>query len=438
MVNSLKSVNVKSLRVIIAAENASMRMSGETNLPLFYLKLFCARGVDVWVICHARVRDELREMYPNDDEFQKFRFVEDSWLQVLIWKISHWFPSRIQDLIFGQWIHLLTQRTMRGLVKELVIRENIQIVFEPAPISPKGLSFMYGLGVPVVIGPLCGGLEFPPAFRYMDSTVTRLSINLARVLSEIAHRWVPGKLQAESLIVANERTAKALPRGHRGKVYEIVESGVDLSICKPIERKPLCLGDPIRFIFWGRFVDWKGVQFLVQAFKQATEQTAAILELIGDGELMGSIQAQVAELGISDRVNFHGRLSRTDSITIIRKCHVCIVPSLRECGGNAILEIMAMGLPVVATNWAGPANYVTPNCGILVDPTSIDGFIDGLAAAMIRLAQSQELRQRMGDAGIQRVKEHYFDWESKADRILEICHETLGYKVINSPPHRSK
>ncbi len=422
--NSPDSLNVKSMRVIIAAENASMRMSGESNLPLFYLKLFRARGVDVWVVCHARVRDELREMFPDDQEFQKFRFVEDTRFQELIWKISHWFPYRIQDLIFGQWIHLLTQRTLREVVKELVKQEDIQVVFEPAPISPKGLSFMYGVGVPVVIGPLCGGLEFPPAFRYMDSTMTRLSINLGRALSEIAHRWIPGKLQAESLIVANDRTAKALPQGYQGNVYEVVESGVDLSICKPIERVPPDPTDPIRFIFWGRFVDWKGIQFLVPAFKQVTEQTNAILELIGDGELMDSIKAQVAEMGISDRVNFHGRLTREDSITIIHKCHVFVIPSLRECGGSAILEVMAMGLPVVATNWAGPANHVGPDCGILVDPNSIEEFIDGLAAAMIRFAQSSELRHQMGDAGIKRVRNHYFDWESKADRVLEICHET--------------
>jgi glycosyltransferase involved in cell wall biosynthesis len=428
MANLLKMAKAESMRLIIAAENVSMRMSGESNLPLFYLKLFQARNIDVWIVCHARVRDELREMFPNDAEFQKFRFVEDTHFQALIWKISHWFPYRIQDLIFGQWIHLLTQRTLRKVVQKLIKQEDIQIVFEPAPISPKGLSFMYALGVPVVIGPLCGGLEFPPAFRYMDSTVTRLSINFGRTLSEIAHRWVPGKLQAESLIVANERTAKALPDGYQGKVYEVVESGVDLSICKPIERLLPGPEDPIRFIFWGRFVDWKGIQFLVQAFKQVTEQTNAILELIGDGELMDSVKTQVTAMGISDRVNFHGRLSRVDSITIIRRCHVFVIPSLRECGGNAILEIMAMGLPVVATNWAGPANYVAPTCGILVDPNSIDGFVNGLAAAMMRLAESPELRQKMGDAGIKRVKENYFDWESKADRILEICHATLGFK----------
>lgn len=425
MANQSGQPDINPMRIIIASENASMRMSGESNLPLFYLKLLRARGVDIWVVCHSRVRDELREMFPDDADFHRFHFIEDTRLQVLIWKFSQWFPYRIKDLIFGQWIHTITQRATRKFVKELVKSKNIQVVFEPAPISPKGLSFMYDLGAPVVIGPLCGGLEFPPAFRYMDSPMTRLSIKFGRAASKLAHQLAPGKLQAESLIVANERTAKALPHGYRGRVYEVVESGVDLSLCKPIERQPATPEEPIRFIFWGRFVDWKGAQFLVQAFKQVSMHSNSVLEMIGDGELMDSIRTQATETGAGDRINFHGRLSREESIKIIQKCHVFVIPSLRECGGNAILEIMAMGLPVVATNWAGPAQYVKETCGILVEPNTVDGFINGLADAMLRLAKSSELREKMGAAGIERVKEDNFDWESKADRILEILHETI-------------
>lgn len=426
MANQFGQPNINPMRIIIASENASMRMSGESNLPLFYLKLLRARGVDIWVVCHSRVRNELRELFPDDADFRKFHFIEDTQVQVLIWKFSQWFPYRIKDLIFGQWIHTITQRTTRRVVKELVKSKNIQVVFEPAPISPKGLSFMYDLGAPVVIGPLCGGLEFPPAFRYMDSPMTRLSIKFGRAASKLAHQLAPGKLQAESLIVANERTAKALPHGYRGRVYEVVESGVDLSLCKPIERQPADPEEPIRFIFWGRFVDWKGAQFLVQAFKQVSEHSNSVLEMIGDGELLDSIRTQATETGTGDRINFHGRLSREESIKIIQKCHVFVIPSLRECGGNAILEIMAMGLPVVATNWAGPGQYVKETCGILVDPTTVEGFINGLADAMLRLAKSPELREKMGAAGIERVKEDNFDWESKADRILEILHETIN------------
>ena len=455
MVEPTENRCTKPMRVVIVAENVSMRMGGEASLPFYYFKLL-RRQVDVWIVCHARVREELCEAFPDNEDFQKIRFVEDTWFQVLVWRISQWFPYRIKDLIFSQLLHLSTQRQARAVVKKMIDELDIQIVFEPSPITPKGLSFMYNMGVPVVIGPLCGGLEFPPAFRYMDSPVAHISISVGRFLSLIAHRLVPGKLQADTLIVANKCTANALPRGYRGKVYEVVESGVDLSIWKPtkgnvsIPDRDLHLtaassidtiahsttqgvfksnenryNQPVRFVYCGRFVDWKGVQFLIEGFKQVAERTNSVLELIGDGELRSTIEAQVAELNIQDRVNFHGWMAREDSAKIIRDCNVFVMPSLRECGGTALLEAMAMGLPIVTTNWAGPANYVDSTCGILVEPTSREAFINGLAEAMIRLGESPELVRRMGEASTQRVTKHYFDWESKTDRVIEIFKETL-------------
>ena len=423
--STLIASSMKSLHIVITAENASQRMSGETVLPLYYFNRFRARGVQAWVVCHARCRDELRTIFPNDEDFQKFSFVEDTWFQALLHRISYWFPYRIQDLIFGQFIHLLTQRRLKAVVKQLIDQEAIDLVFEPAPITPKGLSFMYGLGVPVVIGPMCGGLEFPPAFRYMDSLSTRITINMGRTLAQIGNWLIPGKLQAEALIVGNDLTAAALPKGYRGKVYRVEESGVDLALWQPVEYPELSAEQPVRFVFFARFVDWKGVQFLVEAFKQVATKTNAVLELIGDGMLFEATKAQVAALGLQDQVNFHGRLSLDDSAKLIRSCQVYVVPSLRECGGNAILEVMAMGLPIIATNWAGPGLFVNASCGILVEPSSRQGFIDGLAEAMLQLAESPELRRKLGQGSIKRLTESYFDWDSKTDRILEIMQETI-------------
>ena len=90
---------------------------------------------------------------------------------------------------------------------------------------------------------------------------------------------------------------------------------------------------------------------------------------------------------------------------------------------------MALGLPVIATNWAGPSKYVTASCGILVNPLSKEEFVRGLAQAMLRLAKEPPLRRSMGDAGLERVKHFYFDWESKANRVLEILEETLCGRV---------
>ncbi|WP_081972477.1 glycosyltransferase family 4 protein [Leptolyngbya sp. KIOST-1] len=422
------------MKVIIAAENASMSMSGESALPLYYFDRFRENHLDVWMVCHARVRDELRKRYLDEKVFQKIYFVEDSSLQVFLWKIGHFLPFRIQDMFIGSLIHLITQSQIRKIVRQLVATFEIQVVYSSTPIAAKTPSFMYRVGAPVIIGPMCGGLDFPPTFRKLDPLPIRLSFKVGRALADVLNRLIPGKLQAAALLVANDRTAKALPSGYRGKLYEVVESGVDLSLWPPSERPEPHPDRPTRFVYMARFVEQKGIPFLVEAFKQVAERTNSVLELIGSGELMEETQAQVAALGIQDKVNFYGWLPLDKAEELMRECDVYMVPAIRDCGGCAMLEAMAIGMPVIAANWAGPGDYADDTCGIRVDLNSKEEFVDGLAAAMIRLAESPELRQQMGKASIERVKGNYFDWDAKVKRIIEIFEEVVAHQ----PQYRGK
>ena len=416
----------KPLRVVLVAENVSRRMGGESGKNLYYFHLFQERGVEAQIICHERVKDELRLEFPNDEDFNKFYFIKDNWLQKLIWRIGKLFHYRIEDLIFLQIVHWITQIQAKKLVKGLIKKQDVDIVFQPSPITPKGLNFMYNLGVPVVLGPLAGGVDFPPAFRYMDSKFATVSITLGRLFSNILHRIVPGKLKAETLIVANSLTKKALPTGCKGKIYQVIECGVDLDIWQPRETQEINSSKPVRFVYLGRFVDWKGIQFLIDAFKEVAEKTNGVLELVGDGELQQDLEKKVADLGLENNVNFHGWMKREQASKLLCECDVFVMPSLREAGGNAVLEAMALGLPVIATKWAGPANTLHPDCGIWVEPTSIEAFVNGFSEAMIKLAESPELRRQMGQAGPKRVRTNYFDWDSKVDWIIEIFYETLN------------
>ncbi len=415
------------MRILMVVENISRKMGGESGKSFYYLQLLRERNIEVRAICHGRVHEEIRQEFAQDPEqFQKIHLIDDTWYQAMIWWIGKKFPARIQDLIFNQIIHWVTQYQGRKLAKKLIEEHQIDLIFEPAPITPKGLSFMYDMGVPVVIGPLSGGLDFPPAFQYMDSKISRLSIKVSRYFSNILNQLVPGKLKADALIVANPQTQAALPQGSQGKLYEVIECGVDLDFWLP---KKLHQSQPdqiIRFIYVGRFVDWKGVEFLIEAFHSVVSfNPNVVLELVGDGRLQKQLENRVKELGIQNHVQFHGWQPRAKVVQLLHECDVFVMPSLREAGGNAIMEAMAIGLPTITTNWGGPASIVDSRCGILVDPTSPEEFTEGLSKAMIRLAESSQLRDQMAEAAKQRVREDYFDWQSKCDRMIEIFAETL-------------
>jgi glycosyltransferase involved in cell wall biosynthesis len=403
-----------------------MRMGGESSLPFYYAKIFSERGAEVWMACHERVEKELRAAFPELEP--RMQFIRDTRAQKIVFRLSEKLPYRIRVMFIEQVIHFSTQKRIRKIAIMLARTGKIDVVFEPSPITPKGLSFMYDVGVPVVIGPLCGGMNFPPAFADLDSMVTRISTALGRYISQCANLLIPGKLKADVLLAANPWTVEALPRGHSGQVIRLFESGVDLDLWKPDETIATRNDGSVHFAFSGRFVDWKGIQYLLPAFAKAVVQEPSCrLHLIGGGELEDEVRATIERHNLAETVFLHGWVNRQEAAHIIREADVFVMPSLRECGGTAILEALALGKPVVATNWGGPSDYVDPSCGILVDPTSKAGFIDGLAEAMVSLARSPELRRSLGEAGKMRVRRDDLDWNSKADRLLSILSEVANH-----------
>ncbi|QXQ08105.1 glycosyltransferase family 4 protein [Sphingosinicellaceae bacterium] len=409
---------------LIVAENISRRMSGETVLPYHYLAGLRQLGTHARAICHARCRDDLRADLPPE-LFALIDFVEDSPLQYAIYRIGQWFPYRVEDLVFNQLIHVITQFRMRGAVRRIIAEHGIEVVLEPAPIAPKALSFMYGLGVPVVIGPMSGGMELPPAFRRMDGRMVRWAITGARHGAGLLHRLIPGKLRAAALIVGNSRTRRAVPRGTTGEIREVMESGVEFERWAPKQHHPLPSGTPVSFVFCSRFVDWKGIKYLVEAFRPLAREGGARLELVGDGELYDDIAAQVAAAEMQDAVVLHGRLKFDDYIALLESADVYVTPSLRECGGMAMMEAMAIGLPVVSLRWGGGAQYASDACALFVDPVSEAAVVTGLTEAMRTLARSHDLRRTMGAAARQRIIDADLGWAAKVRDVAAIMAEMV-------------
>lgn len=413
------------MKVLVVADNASMRFSGEAALSLYYFDRLRERDLDVMMICHERCKDELRQRYIDNNIFNKIFFISDTKLQRFFFALGNHLPFIVKDRIIGQIIYILTQLRAKHVAKDLVKRFSLQIVFQPVPISAITPSAIYDCGVPVVIGPMCGGMEFPPAFSYLESNFARLSSKIARVAANYLNVAIPGKRKAEVLIVANDRTAKALPSGCQGKIYQVIESGVDLRLFQPRPTPLHVLGQPVRVVYMARFVDQKGIPYLIEAFHRAVLKANIVLELIGNGELFEATQAQVKRLGIESKVNFHGWMQIDKAEALIRECDIYMVPAIRDCGGCAHLEAMAVGLPVIAANWAGPGQYTDELSGVLVDVDTVEGFINGLANAMIKLADSSELRLQLGEGSRKRVRTNYLDWDAKVDRIVEIFKENI-------------
>jgi glycosyltransferase involved in cell wall biosynthesis len=407
------SISPEALRVCIVAENASFRFGGEASLPLHYFSRLRACGIEAWLVIHGRTRSELEALFPNEQD--RIQYIPDKWYHKLIWRLSRYLPRRISEATFGTLMVLINQLIQRGMVKRLIQSHRINVVHQPIPVSPKAPSFISGLQVPVIIGPMNGGMDYPPAFRGAESLFTRVAITLGRSSANFVNSLIAGKKNAALLLVANKRTRLALPSCVRGQIIEIPENGVDLNIWSLPGQVPLP-SDPSRFVFVGRLVDWKRLDFVLRALAAIP---GAQLDIIGDGPMRTAWATEAQNLGIDDRVRWLGWRPQPECADILHGATALLLPSIYECGGAVVLEAMACGIPVIATAWGGPADYLDASCGILVDPSNPDTITQGFVDAMRKLIADPGIRFQLGLMGRTRV-EQLFDWKHKIDRILEL------------------
>ncbi|HVW78729.1 MAG TPA: glycosyltransferase family 4 protein [Alloacidobacterium sp.] len=406
------------MRILIAAENASYRFGGEAVLPLHYFARLRKRGIEAWMVVHSRTRQELIDLFPDDKD--RLFFTADTWAHRTLFRLSRFLPRRVSEMSIGLLMQLLTQYEQQRFIRQLVSEKKVDVVHQSIPVSPRFPSLLSNVGAPVVIGPMNGGMDYPPGFRNEESAFSRIAVALGRRLSGMVHSVLSGKKQASILLVANERTRKALPFSPRNPVIELVENGVDLDLWSASEAAASSRERP-RFLFMGRLVDWKAVDLALEAL---TKVPGAELEIIGNGPMLEIWQGLAKDLGLSGRVQFSGFQPQKECALRLRSATALLLPSLYECGGAVVLEAMAAGVPVIATNWGGPADYLDATCGVLIDPTDRAAIVQGFAAAMTRLMEDPDTARQMGARGRIRVEE-LFDWDKKIDRILEIYEQAL-------------
>jgi glycosyltransferase involved in cell wall biosynthesis len=179
-------------------------------------------------------------------------------------------------------------------------------------------------------------------------------------------------------------------------------------------------GDGRRVVAYGRFVPKKGFAVLLDAVARLRAAGVALqLALAGDGPLRAELERQTLQLGIDSVVQFRGW--QQDVAPLFSAAELFVLPSLDEPFGIALLEAMAAGVPIVATDTQGPREILDDSCAWLVPP----GDAAALAAA-IDLALREPLeRRRRAAAALRRFGERYSE-QVVVTRLQEVYRRLAG------------
>ena len=421
------------MKVMLIAENASLQAGGEAALAIHWFRELQKLRYPVWLLCHSRFRAELLAQFPNSED--SLVFVEDTWLHRSLYWVGSFLPYRVSVISTGMLIRFLVQGRQLQQANHLVRQQGIDLVHVVSPVSPLEPSRIRNVGAPVIFGPMNGGMEYPNAFAGRNSLLEKMIWRFRGPFAYFANLCIAGKRESVCLLAANQRTHKILKKwvaDIRSKILIFPENGVDFKLCGGVPAKD-CSHRTIHYCFVGRLVDWKGVDILLKAFSIAASRCnlPITLSIAGDGPMRQEWESMSRNLHIlgqspnePGKVFFYGWLEPAKCAELMGKSDVFVLPSLLECGGAVVLEAMASGLPVIACDWGGPADYLDESCGVLLSTMNEQSLTEELYKAMLLMAQNSELRVSMGRAAATKARNMY-GWEAKVLDMLKVYKEVL-------------
>ena len=147
--------------------------------------------------------------------------------------------------------------------------------------------------------------------------------------------------------------------------------------------------------------------------------------MVGDGPERERLNAMIVQGGVGDCVTLEGWKSQEDVAELLSESDVFAFPTIREAGGNVILEAMSSGLPCIVPAYGGPAQLVDDDTGIRIPLTTREQLINDYEQAMLSMVVDDDRRQRMSQAARNKALQE-FDWAMKGKRLYQLCSEVVN------------
>lgn len=419
-------------RVLVIAEAANPEW---VSVPLIGWSLSEAlRGVaDVHLVTQVRNRDAiLRKGWVEGTDFTA---IDTEAIAAPAWKLSQvlrmgesrgWTIVQAVNSVTYPWF----ERKVWAKFGAAIRRGDYDVVHRITPLSPAATGSLAAkcrkAGVPFVLGPLNGGVPWPKGFEAEQKQEGEW---LSRFRSLL--KVFPGRnamLNAcNAILYASKFTRGDIPEALLDRAIYLPENAID-----PTRFFREATPEPgiLKACFIGRFVPLKGLSMLIEAARPLVEAGKLELHLVGDGPLTPALKEQANGL---PGITFHGWLKHEEVQDVAARCHVLAFPSIREFGGGAVLEGMALGLAPLVVDYGGPADLVTPEVGIKVPLTDRAGTTAALRNALERLAADPTQTARMGQAAKARVND-LFTWPRRAEQIATIYDWVLGRRPTRPEP----
>ncbi len=312
-------------------------------------------------------------------------------------------------------------------------RRKFDVIHRVTPSWVGNVTLLPALRAPFVIGPLLAAERPPESFApYLNRVARqpdRMRLHPARIAAGLAGRlnnWLSQRQvhlrTARKILVGNQSALVRVPDAWRGRCELVPYSGVEHDYFVPTASRPGA--GPVRILFAGRLVPYKGLELLLRALAAVGPGTDLHLRIVGNGSAAYSdyCRSLASDLGLGDRVQFLSAVPRVELLSLYQETDIFCFPTLCDTYGIALLEAMSCGCAVVVSDVAGPGEIVTEGSGVKVPLHYPEQYIGDLADALTSLARSPRLRSELGQDARRRILAHH-DWDAIGEQLLRIYEE---------------
>lgn len=296
-------------------------------------------------------------------------------------------------------------------VEDIVKRERVDIIHYLNPIGFKEPGYCWKIKeVPYVWEPIQGVENRPLALYPALSLKGKINALVRRVVHN-GMLWCLPRVRkalkrADAVFAATPNTVKQLKRIHHKDAIYLPENG----ILKMERTEPIFMNDTLNLIWVGSIDERKALGILISALGKVKNNNWH-LDVLGEGPLREKCEALADELGISEKITFHGKVDRAQVQLVFAQSHVHVISSLGEGNPTVLWEAFSKAIPTLTLDHCGMAGVVSAECGIKIPICSYQQVLNDMAFAIDDLMEHPEKITRLSQGTIECAKK--FMWKNR-------------------------
>ena len=416
------------LRILLLGRDCNPE---EVSIPLvtYSHAAALARLHDVTLVVRSRVEDAVRRakapfcaievvQMPLLERFYawSFRTIFKSDYSSQVWTAFR-YPFSIM-FEWQAWRQL--RRRIFGGEFDVVLRLSPLTAVMPSPFA----FFLRNGPVPFVIGPINGGLPFPPGFSQAENQKQWISgfRNLYRFLP-----FARSTYRCAAAIIAGSSQTYREFAVYREKLFFVPENGIGHSLFSNELRRSE-QNTKLELIFVGGLVPCKACDLALRAVAPLIRNDLAHFTVIGDGPDRNHLEYHARSLGIEKAVFFRGWLSHAEVLKALRFADALVFPSVRDFGAGVVFEALASGVVPVVADFGGPGDIVHPEVGYKVPLTNESDVVSQIEKILRELAGNRVLLNCLQQQAVSYARER-LTWDAKAQSVARV----LNWAVRRGP-----